>query len=122
MRHAERRQVNVLEMKCWRNLVEVSQINRVRKEELHRRGGMERELASRADQSVLRYLGMWKEWMSTIWPEVVDGRTKWRVGMRETEVGWMDSVKVALGTRGMTVEAAQQCMKDRKEWRTLVHM
>ena len=30
----------------------------------------------------------------------------------------MDSVKVALGTRVMTVEAA----KDRKEWRALVHM
>ena len=36
-------------------------------------------------------------------------------------LGWMDSVKVALGTRGMTVEAARQCMKDRKEWRALVH-
>ena len=30
-------------------------------------------------------------------------------------LGWMDSVKVALGNRGMTVEA-------RKEWRALVHM
>ena len=31
-------------------------------------------------------------------------------------------VKVALGNRGMTVEAARQCAKDRKEWRALVHM
>ena len=40
--------------------------------------------------------------------------------MRETEVrldGWC--VKVALGNRGMTVEAALQCAK---EWRALVHM
>ena len=37
-------------------------------------------------------------------------------------LGWMDGVKVALGNRGMTVEAAQQCAKDRKEWRALVHM
>ena len=35
---------------------------------------------------------------------------------------WMDDVKVALGNRGMTVEAARQCAKDRKEWRALVHM
>ena len=43
--------------------------------------------------------------------------------MRETEVGWMDSVKVALGNREMTVEAAErQCANDRKEWRALVHM
>ena len=34
----------------------------------------------------------------------------------------MDGVKVALGNRGMTVEAARQCAKDRKEWRALVHM
>ena len=34
----------------------------------------------------------------------------------------MDGVKVALGNRGMTVGAASQCPKDRKEWRDLVHM
>ena len=37
-------------------------------------------------------------------------------------LGWMDGVKVALGNRVMTVEAAHQCAKDRKEWRALVHM
>ena len=28
----------------------------------------------------------------------------------------MDGVKVALGNRGMTVEAECQCVEDRKEW------
>ena len=37
-------------------------------------------------------------------------------------LGQMDGVKVALGNRGMTVEATRQSAKDRKEWRTLVHM
>ena len=41
--------------------------------------------------------------------------------MRETEIR-MDGVKVALGNRGMTEEAARQSAKDRKEWRTLVYM
>ena len=36
--------------------------------------------------------------------------------------GWMDGVKMALGSRGMTVEAARQYAKDRKTWRALVHM
>ena len=36
--------------------------------------------------------------------------------------GWMDGVKVPLCNRGMTVEAARQCTKDRKEWRALAHM
>ena len=37
-------------------------------------------------------------------------------------LGWMDGVKVALGNRGMTVEAARQCAKDQKEWRALIQM
>ena len=52
----------------------------------------------------------------------VDGRSQWgRVGGRP-RLGWMDGVKVPLGNRGMTVEAARQCAKDRKAWRALVHM
>ena len=37
-------------------------------------------------------------------------------------LGWIDGVMVALGNRGMTVKAARQCAKNRKEWRALVHM
>ena len=54
MRSAERRQVNVLEMKCLRNLVRVSGMDRVRNEEVCRRAGIEMELTSRADPRVLR--------------------------------------------------------------------
>ena len=52
MRSAERRKVNVLEIKCLRSLVGVSRMDRVRNEEVRRRAGIERELASRADQSI----------------------------------------------------------------------
>ena len=54
MRSAERRKVNVLEMKCLRSLVGVSRLNRVKNEEVRRGAGIERELASRANQRVLR--------------------------------------------------------------------
>ena len=37
-------------------------------------------------------------------------------------LGLMDSVKVAMGSRWMSVEAARQCTKDRKEWRDHVLM
>ena len=40
MRSSERRKVNVLEMKCFRSLVEVSRIYRVRNEDVRRRTGM----------------------------------------------------------------------------------
>ena len=49
--------------------------------------------------------------------KVSGGRVRGRPSL-----GWMDVVKVALGNRGMTAEAARQCTKDRKEWTAVVHM
>ena len=40
MRSAERRKVNILEMKCLRSLVGVSRVDRVRKEEVRRGAGI----------------------------------------------------------------------------------
>ena len=57
MRSAERRKVNVLDMKCLRSLVGASRMDRVRNEEVRMRAVIERELASRADQRVLRWFG-----------------------------------------------------------------
>ena len=57
MRGAERRKVNVLEMKCLRSLVGVLRMGRVRNEEVRRIAEIEMELASRADQRVLRWFG-----------------------------------------------------------------
>ena len=44
MRSAERRKVNVIEMKCLRSLFGMSQMDRVRNEQVRKRAGMEREL------------------------------------------------------------------------------
>ena len=44
--------MNVLEMKCLRSLVGVSRMDRVINEEVYIRSGIERELASSADQRV----------------------------------------------------------------------
>ena len=54
MRSAEIRKVNVLEMKCLRSLVGVYLMDSFRNEEVRRRAGIERELASRADQRILK--------------------------------------------------------------------
>ena len=56
-RIAERKKVNVLEMKCLGSLVGVSRMDRVRNEEVRRRAGIERELAGREDQRVFRWFG-----------------------------------------------------------------
>ena len=90
---------------------------------MRRRAGIERELASRADLRVLRWCGHvgrmdeYRMARRVFMAEVSWGRVRGR-----PRLGWMDGVKVALGNRGMTVYAARQCVKDRKEWRTLVHM
>ena len=92
-------------------------------EEVRRRVGIERELASRADQRVLRWFGHleiiheYRMARRMLMAEVSGGRVRGR-----PRLGWMDGVKVALGNRGMTVKAARHCAKDRKAWRALVHM
>ena len=87
----------------------------VMNEEVRRRAGIERELASRADQRVLRWFGHVERMdecrmaMRVLMEEVSGGRVRGR-----PMLGWMDGVTVAIGNRGMTVEAARQCAKDRK--------
>ena len=99
MRSAERRKVNVLEIKCLRSLVGVPRMDRVRNEEVHRRAGIERELASRSDQRVLRWFGYVErmdEYLMArrvLMAEVSGG---WEQG--RPRLGWMDSLKVALAT------------------------
>ena len=116
MRSAERRKVNVLEMKCLRSLVGVSRTDRVRNEEVRRRAGIETEVASRADQRVLRWFGHmervdeYRMARRVLMAEVSGGRVRGR-----PRLGWMDGVKVVLSNRGMTVEAAQQLMRERSE-------
>ena len=123
MKRAERKKVNILEMKFLRSLVGVSRIDIVRNEEVRRRAGIERKLASRADQRVLRWFGHvermdgYRMARRMMMAEVSGGRVRMRQRLR-----WMDGVKVALGNRGMTVETARLCAKDFKEWRALVHM
>ena len=87
-----------------------------------RRAGIERELASRAYQRVLRWFGHVKRMDAYhISRRVLMAEVISRVRGRP-RLGWMDGVRVALGNRRKTVEAARQCAKDRKEWRALVHM
>ena len=102
MRSAERRKVNVLEMKCLRSLVGVSRMDRVRSEEISRRAGIERELASSTDQRVLRWFGHaermdeYRMARRVLMAEISGGRVR-----GTPRLGWMDGVKVALGNRGM---------------------
>ena len=92
-------------------------MDRVRNEEVRRRAGIERELASRADGRVLRWLGHvermdeYRMARRVLMAEVSVGRVPGR-----PRLGWMDRVKVALGNRGMTVEAARKTRNSGDPW------
>ena len=89
--------MNVLEMKCLRSLVGVSRMDKVTNEEVRWRAGIERELASRADQRVLRWFGHvermddYRMARRVLMANVSGGRVRGR-----PRLGWMDGVKVAL--------------------------
>ena len=114
IRSAERRKVNVLEMKCLRSLVVVSRMDRVRNEEVRRRAGIENELASRADQRVLRWFGHvgrmdgYRMGTRVLMAKVSGARVRGRL-----RLGWMDGLKVALGNRNDGGGCAT--MRDRPE-------
>ena len=75
-------------------------MDRVENEEVRRRAGIEMELASRADQRVLRWLGhverMDEYHMArrVLMAEVSGGRVP-----GSPRLGWMDGVMVALGNK-----------------------
>ena len=74
-------------------------MDRVRNEEVHGRAGIEMELASRADQRVLRLFGHVERMddycmaRRVLMAEVSGGGVRGR-----PRLGWMDGVKVALAT------------------------
>ena len=87
---------------------------------MHRRAGIEKKLASRADQRVLRWfehverMDEFRMARRVLMAEISGGRVRGRPGL-----GWMDGVKVALGNRGMTVGLsvnARKIGKSREPW------
>ena len=92
-------------------------MDRVRNEKMRRRAGIERELASRADHRVLRCFGHVERMDEYhIARRMLMGKVSGGWVQGRPRLGWMDSVNVAFGNIGMTVEAARQCAKDWKEW------
>ena len=78
---------------------------------------LERELAGRVDQRWFGHVESIDEYRMArrvLMTEVNRKRVR-----SKPRLGWMDGVKVALISRGMTMESGRQ---DRKDWRTLVHM
>ena len=100
--------MNVLEMTCLRSLVVVSRMDGVRNEEVRRSAGVKSELSSRVDLRASRFLGhlkriVYRTARKVLLVEVIGGWVRGR-----SRLGWMDDVKMALGSNGMTVEAVRK--------------
>ena len=114
MRSAERRKVNFFEMKCLRSLLGVSRMDRVENEEVHMRAGIERELASREDQRVLRWFGHvermngYRLARRVLMAKVSEGRVRER-----PRLGWMNGLsQVGDGHRYIYIYIYKTVFKD----------
>ncbi len=118
---AERRKLNVMEMRSLRSMCGATRMDRVRNEEVRRRRGVVRELAERAVQGVLRWFGhmekMEEEGLVKITrPDVRDIRPR-----RRPRMGWQDSVKRTLYSKGMYMEQGRVVVSDINRWRVILN-
>ncbi len=119
---AERKKLNVMEMRCLRSMYGVTRMDRVRNEEVRRRTGVVKELAERAEQGVLRWFGHVERMGEESLVKKTTGSDVRGVRKRERpRMGWLDSVKRALGARGMSVEQEKVLVHDRNKWRAIVN-
>ncbi len=90
--------------------------------EVRRRTRVVKELAEQAEQRVLQWFGHVERMEEN---RLVKKVTRSDVrGVRprgRPRMGWLDSVKSALGARGMSVEQGRGLMHDRNEWRASVN-
>ena len=109
----------------WDVWCECHQWTELGKKMVRRSTGIERELVSLVDQRVLRWFGHAEKtaaWSYRITRRVLMAQASEVRVWGRPKLGWVDGLKVALGSWGMTVEAARQCVRDRKEWRAMVYV
>ncbi len=91
-------------------------MDRVRNEEVRRRKGVVKELAERAEQGVLRWFEHVESMKEERFVKKINRSDVRGVRLRgRPRKGWMDSVKRALGARGMSVELGRIVERDRNE-------
>ena len=118
---ADKKRLDVVEMRCLRSMCGVTRRDRVRNEEVRRRTGVTRELSGRAEQSVLKWFGHVERMdENRLVKRIVESDVR---GVRlrgRPQLGWKDGVKRALGSRGLSMEQGRMIVRDRNEWKKSV--
>ena len=121
-RVAERKKLNVFEMKCLRSMIGVTRMDRLRNETVRQRVGITTELSERVDARVLRWFGhMERMPEERLVKKIVNADVEGRRARGRPRMGWMEAVKRALSERGLTMEDGRERARDRAEWRMIVN-
>ena len=121
MREAERKRLEVFEMRCLRSMVGVTRMDRVRNEEVRRRAGVSVPLSARVDGMMLRWFGhMERMDEGRMVKRVMNSEVSGNRGRGRPRCVWMDGVKRAVEKRGVSVQEARKKASDRGDWRKFV--
>ena len=112
LRESERKKLNVFERRCLRSMIGVTRRDRVRNTVIRERTGMNVDLSGRADKSVLRGFGHMERMEVKLTKKVMNSRRS-GIARGRPRYRWSDGVKKALNDRGITVDEARVCARER---------
>ena len=122
LREAERRRLDVFEMKCLRSMVGVTRMDRVRNEVVRERTGVGEALSSRVDRMGLRWFGhMERMEEGRLVKDVMDAGVTGNRTRGRPRFTWGDGIKRALDAKGMEMGRARVLAGDRNAWRAFVN-
>ena len=122
LRERERKKLNIFEMRCLRSMIGVTRRDRVRNTVIRESTGMNVDLSGRADKSVLRWFGHMERMEEVrLTKKVMNSTTSGNRARGRPRYRWSDGIKKALNDRGMTVDEARVCARERNEWRAIVN-
>ena len=89
---------------------------------IRERTGMNVDLSGRADKSVLKWFGHMKRMEEVrLTKKVMNSRMSGNRARGRPHYRWTDGIKRALNDRGITVDEARVCARERNEWRAIVN-
>ena len=122
MKAEDKRRLDVMEMRCLRNMCGVTIWDRLRNEEIRRRTGVLLELSKRAEQRGLRWFGHVERMEEDRMVKRITGsRTRGVRRVGRPRMSWGEGIRNSLRGRGMTEEQARVRALDRREWRKIVN-
>ena len=121
LKTADRNRLDVMEMKCLRNMCGVTIWDRQRNDDIRTRTGVKLKLSTRAEQKSLNWFGhmerMKDERMAK---RVMESEVEGRRVRGRPRMGWSEGVKNSLDAIGVPEEERRVLANDRIKWKKVV--